>query len=145
MQSTKKELEEENNLPLFCGKMYPESSTQRTTHSAVFLQGLRGKMSLLSQQGESGRTQVGLLVPKEQSLGGCLMPNISEWPNAAAVCLLSQVLEKTTHEKYYLSSRACEGILRRAEKRGKTLPPLLQQALEVTATMSEQQENLAVI
>lgn len=33
-------------------------------------------------------------------------------------------------EKYYLSVRACEGILRRAEKRGKRLPDLLRLALE---------------
>ena len=31
--------------------------------------------------------------------------------------------------KYYLSARACEGILRRADKRGKELPEVLKQAL----------------
>jgi hypothetical protein len=31
--------------------------------------------------------------------------------------------------KYYLSPRACKGILRRAEQRGRTLPPLLKEAL----------------
>lgn len=35
--------------------------------------------------------------------------------------------------KYFLSARACEGILRRAETRGKTLPPLLKAALERSA------------
>ncbi len=33
-------------------------------------------------------------------------------------------------EKYYLSAKACEGILRRAERRGKELPPMLKEALE---------------
>ena len=33
-------------------------------------------------------------------------------------------------EKYYLTSRACEGILRRASARGKQLPELLRLALE---------------
>ena len=58
------------------------------------------------------------------------MPNISEWPNDAAVCLLSQVLETgLIPQKYFLSPKACAGILRRAEKRGKALPTLLHQAL----------------
>jgi len=35
--------------------------------------------------------------------------------------------------RYYLSSRACRGILRRAEKRGKMLPPLLAHALMAVA------------
>jgi DNA (cytosine-5)-methyltransferase 1 len=39
-------------------------------------------------------------------------------------------------QKYYLSARACQGILRRAEKRGKTLPPMLKAALEKQANQS---------
>lgn len=63
-----------------------------------------------------------------------MIPNISEWPNAAVVCSLSQVLERTSiSPKYYLSSKACEGILRRAEKRGKKLPPMLEAALKRVA------------
>jgi len=33
-------------------------------------------------------------------------------------------------EKYYLSQKACRGILRRASERGKVLPEVLQMALE---------------
>jgi hypothetical protein len=59
------------------------------------------------------------------------MPNISEWPNDAVVCSLSDVLEAgPIPEKYFLSPRACAGMLRRAEQRGKTLPPTLRAALE---------------
>jgi hypothetical protein len=36
-------------------------------------------------------------------------------------------------QKFYLSPKACSGILRRAEKRGKELPPLLRAALENAA------------
>jgi hypothetical protein len=36
-------------------------------------------------------------------------------------------------KKYSLSARAAQGILRRAEKRGKTLPEALQKALETVA------------
>jgi cytidylate kinase len=43
---------------------------------------------------------------------------------------LSQILEANAPEKYYLSAKACEGILRRAERRGKQLPEILKIALE---------------
>lgn len=45
------------------------------------------------------------------------------------VCGLSDVLEEDPDEKYNLSWRACFGILRRAETRGKELPPALYIAL----------------
>lgn len=46
---------------------------------------------------------------------------------------LADVLETSVAPKYYLSPRACQGILRRAAKRGKELPPALQAALEAVA------------
>ena len=64
------------------------------------------------------------------SLTGCSMPNIGECPNAAVESTLSQILEVNAHPKYYLSAKACEGILRRAERRGKALPQMLRVALE---------------
>jgi hypothetical protein len=74
------------------------------------------------------------LDPKEQSRGEFSMPNISAWPNDASVCSLSQVLEQTSiPQRFFLSSTACAGILRRAEKRGKTLPLALEQALKAVA------------
>ena len=42
---------------------------------------------------------------------------------------LSQILEETPHPKYNLTAKACQGILRRAERRGKDLPKLLKQVL----------------
>lgn len=55
--------------------------------------------------------------------------------NGGGVCSLSDVLETTGNvpQRYYLSSKACKGILRRAEKRGKVLPPQLQAALQAVA------------
>lgn len=55
--------------------------------------------------------------------------NISEWPSAESVSLLSSTLEVNAPEKYYLSARACQGILTRTSRRGKKLPDLLQTAL----------------
>ena len=70
--------------------------------------------------------------PKEQSRGASSTPNTSAWPNDAVVCSLSQVLERgSIPPKYFLSGKACAGILRRAEKRGKTLPPILESALRL--------------
>jgi hypothetical protein len=47
---------------------------------------------------------------------------------------LSQVLEQTSiPQRFFLSSTACAGILRRAEKRGKPLPTQLHHALQAVA------------
>jgi hypothetical protein len=53
--------------------------------------------------------------------------------NDDGVCSLSDVLEETgsVQPKFFLSQKACEGILRRAARRGKELPPALKAALEV--------------
>ena len=51
-------------------------------------------------------------------------------PSDAAASSLSQVLETSTPPKYFLSDRAKQGILRRAQVRNKTLPPTLKAALE---------------
>ena len=62
-------------------------------------------------------------------LGECMMRNTGESPNAAVVSRLSQILEATPQEKYSLSAKACQGILRRAERRGKDLPETLKAVL----------------
>jgi hypothetical protein len=54
--------------------------------------------------------------------------------NDAGVCSLSDILETgDVPQRYYLSVKACAGILRRAEKRGKELPPQLALALQAVA------------
>ena len=62
-------------------------------------------------------------------LGECMTRNTGESPNAAVVSRLSQILEETPQEKYSLSAKACQGILRRAERRGKDLPETLKAVL----------------
>ena len=56
--------------------------------------------------------------------------NIGEKPREANPTKLSDILEEEADPKYSLSSKAWSGILRRSEKRGKALPPILKQALE---------------
>ena len=43
---------------------------------------------------------------------------------------LSDILQKSVDAKFYLSPKACLGILRRAAVRGKELPEILRKALE---------------
>lgn len=62
-------------------------------------------------------------------LGDSLTLNIVEFPNAERESLLSWILEDNVPQKYYLSARACQGILTRASRRGKPLPDILRQAL----------------
>lgn len=59
--------------------------------------------------------------------------SFGEYPNAENVSNLSQILQVGVPEKYYLSQKACLGILRRASARGKQLPELLRKALEKQA------------
>ncbi len=60
--------------------------------------------------------------------------NTSDWPSDASVCSLSAILETgDVPRRFYLSARACAGILRRAERRGKALPHPLHDALRRTA------------
>lgn len=64
----------------------------------------------------------------------CLTLNISEWPKDAGVCSLSDALETgNVPQRFFLSAKACQGILRRAEKRGKKLPQQLHKALHSVA------------
>ena len=53
----------------------------------------------------------------------------SAWPSDASVCSLSGILETSAPARYSLSPTACSGILRRAERRGRNLPPDLEAAL----------------
>jgi hypothetical protein len=57
-----------------------------------------------------------------------------EFHSAAAACSLSDVLEGgSVPQRFFLSSTACKGILRREEKRGKELPEQLARALQAVA------------
>ncbi len=67
------------------------------------------------------------------SLGSYTMPSTLGRPSGAGACFLSAILQEEVPEKYSLSPKACAGILRRAERRGKELPPLLKAALEQRA------------
>lgn len=62
-------------------------------------------------------------------LGDSSTLNIGESPREESVSLLSWILQVDVPEKYYLSAKACRGILTRASRRGKKLQELLETAL----------------
>ena len=61
--------------------------------------------------------------------GGFLTLNVGECPSVENVSRLSQILEVNVPQKYFLSARACQGILTRASRRGKALQDLFKTAL----------------
>ena len=125
------------------GRAWLESEADFGLSSLELLQSLSrngslSKMSLAfypATEGEilpssfAGWSNAGMASP-----GGFSTLSISESPSAAVVCSLSEVLETVAPPKYYLSAKAAAGILRRAERSGKTLPTHLDQALRTVAT-----------
>ncbi len=59
--------------------------------------------------------------------------SFSECPSVVVESHLSQILQASAPQKYYLSARACQGILRWAATRGKKLLDVLRIALEKQA------------
>ena len=107
-------------------------------------------LALLEHHGSCGKTcrvcfpatEEGILPAsferwENTGMGGpieCWTLSTSEFPNDAGASSLLDILETgDLAQRYFLSARACAGILRRAEKRGRTLPPHLQEALKVAA------------
>ena len=111
--------------------------------------GWSGRMSPASCH----QTADGILEPSSGHWGNsgmgsrieCLTLNTPEWAtsptlfhSAAVVCSLSDILETgDVPQRYYLTPRACAGIFRRAERRGKELPVQLRHALEQVAMILE--------
>ena len=69
-------------------------------------------------------TEMGGLLPTAFSTR-----SFGESPSVAVESRLSQILEGKPLPKYSLSAKACAGIRRRAARRGKELPPMLDRAL----------------
>ena len=123
------------DLELWSGKTSQELSaqtTEKTSRPSSRKSSASGRRTLPTfhylQKG-SGRwqtptTEMGGLLPTEFS-----MHSFGESPSVAVVSRLSQILEAMPHPKYSLSAKACKGILRRSERRGKKMPWLLDLAL----------------
>ena len=78
---------------------------------------------------DDGQTPEWFEAAESAPRGGCLTLNFGECPSEESASILLEVLEMKAPEKYYLSPTACAGILRRAEKRRKRLPEILEYCL----------------
>ena len=125
----------ENSRNSLVGKMSPAHSvatTDKTSESCSknSSKSLSRMPLCLKFQKKDGLTQTITAETDGHSLTEFLTLNIGECPKDVVESTLSQILEVNAPEKYYLSAKACEGILRRAGSRGKQLPPILKDALE---------------
>lgn len=126
----------ENVQNLRSGKMLEEHSPQTTEKTSdVSWKNLHtsSKQTLqflnLREKAENGLNQAQFPVMDGLWHGDSSMLNIGECPNVVKESRLSWILEDNVPQKYYLSARACQGILTRASRRGKPLPDILRQAL----------------
>ena len=95
-----------------------------------------GMSRSLKADGESAGSSLRLREDSEWH-GEYLTLNLPEWNNfrgqsrsAGSVSSLSDILVSgNIPPRYYLTVKCAEGILRRAARRGKTLPPVLKEAL----------------
>ena len=140
--------------PTSVGRMSPEHC-HRTAETRTLNQVLTSKQCLsplsksskksvpiyLSLSGD-GTTQESWMAITFKLPGESLMHSTNSLKDGEEY-LLSHLLETEVPEKYYLSERACLGILRRSQVRGKTLPEVLRIALIRQAGLSmEQYEQL---
>ncbi len=125
----------ENTPNLRCGKMYPAlfPPQEDVTLRLCWKRSQRPKFQCLILA--DGQMPVCYEAMELISHGACTTPNISEQHSGAGACFLSLILQDDAPDKYCLSPKACAGILRRAERRGKDLPPLLKAALMKQAGM----------
>lgn len=120
-------------LSLF-GKMFPErSQATKVKISDPFWKNLQESGKLMFQSLDL-RTKSGQRQDLSQEMDGVLRGELStlnfgESPSVAVESRLSWILEDNVPERYYLSARACQGILNRASRRGKALPEILHTAL----------------
>ena len=85
------------------------------------------------------------------SHGVCLTLNMCEWTatlvpsrSDGSVSSLSDIVETgDVPPQYYSSPKACAGILRRAAKRGKKLPPQLARVLQAVAALDRTSTSTA--
>ena len=125
------------------GKTFPAHSVRGSTKEQT------SDASLKKQSGSSKRMPIYLDLRKVDghtpdalwAMGGPLlgeytMHSFGECPKEENASLLSQILVEEAHPKYSLSAKACQGILNRANRRGKKLPEILQKALESQAELN---------
>lgn len=135
------------DLDFGVGKMYQEHSvpieevTTKLSLSPLQKSSKKDTLIYLSQKGD-GTTQGWWIWNTDRSHGESLMHSTNYRKDGDGY-FLSQILQDIVPERYFLSEKACVGILRRSQKRGKTLPEVLENALVRQAGLSwEKYEEL---
>ena len=114
-------------------------STRGETSRRFFRLCADGKLEYPTEDGETSESQETHRGGTSACLGECWTCSMSEWTafperfhKDEGVSSLSDILVVgNVPPRYYLSSLACAGIIRRAELRGKELPQILKDALKM--------------
>ena len=130
-----------SDLGICCGKMFQEPSPaehQKEKTSGVFSRRSPELRSVVFQSLDLTPGHGNLLGESYWELispwrGDASTLNTGVSPREEKESSLSQILQDAPPIKYYLSPKACLGILRRASERGKALPPKLERALKIQA------------
>ena len=129
------------DLDSWCGKMFPEPSPAERQKEKTFGVSSRRSSELRSVVFQS----LDLTHGHGNLLGESYWELISPWRGDASTLntgvspreenesSLSRILQDNPLKRYYLTKKACLGILRRAAERGKELPEKLKWALEIQA------------
>ena len=133
------------DLGIWSGKMCREplaATAARTSESSLKKsQGSAKKLPLFLDLRGNGEAQGASWVMGGLLLGEYMMRSFGESPKEENASLLSQILEDTPHPKYFLSARACSGILSRAKRRGKKLPEELEAVLIAQSVSRNEPES----
>ena len=142
---------------IWSGKMSPEHSAQtkdKTSQQSLKKQSVSQSRKpplfvCLKKDGlhpdASGMSWVAGQLPGEFSMHSFGEHPISLYHNGVGESHLSQILEDSPHPRYSLSAKACQGILNRANRRGKKLPEMLEKALvEQSLAPSKSEEDAKV-
>ena len=134
-----------SDLGLWSGKTCPEhsaatkgeTSRQSSKRSSASQSRKPPILKCLKKDGQLGGAATMKWEDDGAWLGECMTRNTGEYPNAAVESRLSQILGAAPPVKYALSAKACQGILRRAERRGKDLPEPLKTVLLMQSENAE--------
>jgi len=133
------------DLDSWCGRMFPEPSP--AAHPRARTSGSSSKKS--SELRSVVFQSLDLTPGAGNLLGESYWELISPWrgdastlntgvsPREEKESSLSQILQDDPPDRYYLTRKACLGILRRASERGKELPEKLKRALEIQAGITQ--------
>lgn len=141
------------DLGIWSGKMFPEPSapteekTSQPSSKKPFASQSRKPpiLKCLKKVGTPGGATTMKWEDDGAWRGECSTRNTGESPNVAVESRLSQILEATPHGKYCLTGKACQGILRRAERQGKALPPVLKSVLVTQSQSTIKQPDAPVV